>query len=208
MILGDIGSGKSSLLYAILNEMRPVDPSATRIDVNGSMAFVSQKAWIMSSTIKDNITFQLRYNDQRFERATYYASLKKDLEVMTDGIETQIGEKGVNLSGGQKARISLARALYSDRDIYLLDDVISAVDVHVGKFLMKETIVDFLSGRTVVLATHAISFAEYADEIIIMKKGKIIKQGPYEEVRETEEFQELNRIEEERKEKDQQKEDD
>lgn len=105
--------------------------------------------------------------------------MQDDIKQFPDGIKTIIGEKGINLSGGQKARVSLARALYSNKDIYLLDDIISAVDVHVGNSIIKECILNYLKGRTVVLVTHAIAFAKYADEIIIMKKGQIVEQGPY-----------------------------
>ena len=97
-------------------------------------------------------------------------------------MDTEIGEKGVNLSGGQKARISLARALYSDRDIYLLDDVLSAVDVHVGKFLMEQTILGFLKNKTVVMPSHAINFASKADYIMVMKKGEVIKSGSFKSI--------------------------
>jgi ABC-type multidrug transport system fused ATPase/permease subunit len=90
---------------------------------------------------------------------------------MPDGVKTMVGEKGINVSGGQKARINLARALYSDKDIYLLDDIISAVDVHVGNFIVKETVLQFLRGKTRLLVTHAISYAKYADQVIVMKRG-------------------------------------
>lgn len=86
------------------------------------------------------------------------------------------------MSGGQKARISFARALYSNKDIYLLDDILSAVDVHVGRFLMEESILDYLKGKTIVMPTHAVKYLEYADNIIIMQKGRIVASGSYKEV--------------------------
>ena len=79
--------------------------------------------------------------------------------------------------------MSLARAIYSDRDIYLLDDIISAVDVHVGKSIMKDCVVEYLKSKTRVLVTHSISYAKYADELIIMKKGEIVERGTYEEIK-------------------------
>lgn len=91
--------------------------------------------------------------------------------MLPKGLDTEIGEKGINLSGGQKARVSLARTIYSNRDILLLDDILSAVDVHVGEFIVKETVREFLKGKTVLMPTHAIKFVSLADEIIIMKKG-------------------------------------
>ena len=111
LVLGDIGSGKSSLLLAILNEMKCSKES--KIEINGSIAYAAQKPWIMSSTVRDNITFSLPYDTAKFEKIIHFASLKKDLEILTKGDMTEIGEKGINLSGGQKARVSLARALYS-----------------------------------------------------------------------------------------------
>lgn len=83
------------------------------------------------------------------------------------------------MSGGQKARVNLARALYSNRDIYLLDDIISAVDIHVGNTIVKECLMNYLKTKTRVLVTHAISYAKYADEIIIMRKGQIVERGAY-----------------------------
>jgi ABC-type transport system involved in cytochrome bd biosynthesis fused ATPase/permease subunit len=93
------------------------------------------------------------------DSAIYYSSLTKDLKLLVQGDSTEIGEKGVNLSGGQKARIALARAIYSNRDILLLDDVISAVDIHVGEFLIKESILKYLRGKTIIMPTHAANFA-------------------------------------------------
>ena len=108
----------------------------------------------------------------------HYACLEDDIKLFTNGIDTEIGEKGVNLSGGQKARISLARTLYANKDIYLLDDILSAVDVHVGKFLMEKAIIGYLSGKTVIMPTHAVKYLESADNIVVMKKGRILTSGP------------------------------
>jgi ABC-type transport system involved in cytochrome bd biosynthesis fused ATPase/permease subunit len=122
----------------------------------------------MSSTVKENIVFESTFNEEKFKKVIYHASLEQDLKILPFGVETEIGEKGINISGGQKTRIALARALYSDRDIYLLDDVLSAVDVHVGEFLMRETLKGYLKGKTIIMPTHALKFAEVVDEIIVM----------------------------------------
>ena len=111
--------------------------------------------------------------------------------VLAEGVETEIGEKGVNLSGGQKARVSLARAIYSDRQIYLLDDILSAVDIHVANFLMERTLRGHLRHKTIIMPSHAISCAEQADQIVVMKKGQVVTTGSFQEVFETKEFQEL-----------------
>ena len=182
MIVGDIGSGKSSLLYSLLSEMTPSPSSNPSIEINGSIAFCSQKPWIMSATVKENILCFKPYDEKKFQTVLHYASLEDDLKILAKGVDTEIGEKGVNLSGGQKARVSLARALYSDRDIYLLDDVLSAVDVHVGKFLMEQTILGFLKNKTVVMPSHAINFASKADYIMVMKKGEVIKSGSFKSI--------------------------
>ena len=159
--------------------MTPSPQTNPKISINGEIAFCSQKPWILSGTVKENITFFQPEDEEKLRKVIYYACLEDDLKILGKGVETEIGERGVNLSGGQKARISLARALYSNRDIYLLDDVLSAVDVHVGKFLMEETILGYLKGKTVIMPTHAVHFAEQADRILVMKKGEIIKDGTF-----------------------------
>jgi ABC-type transport system involved in cytochrome bd biosynthesis fused ATPase/permease subunit len=152
------------------------------------LAYVPQKPWIMSGTVRDNITFTMPFDKQKFNEVIKHASMTTYLGLLVNRDLTEIGEKGANLSGGQKARIGLARALYSDRDIYLLDDIISAVDVHVGDFIMKETILKYLKKKTVIMPTHAVKFAEYADKIIIMKKGKVAMVGKYADIKDTKEF--------------------
>jgi ATP-binding cassette subfamily C (CFTR/MRP) protein 2 len=85
-----------------------------------------------------------------------------------------IGEKGATLSGGQKARISFARALYSDSDILLLDDLLSAVDVHVGKFILKEALLEYCKNKTIILVTHALYYLKYANKVLMMENGRIV----------------------------------
>ena len=103
------------------------------------MSYVSQKSWIQNETVMDNILFGKPFEKQRYEDAIKYSAMEPDLKIMAEGDMTQIGEKGANLSGGQKLRIQLARALYSNDDIILLDDPLSPLDAHVGKFIFKET---------------------------------------------------------------------
>lgn len=114
--------------------------------------------------------------------------LERDLEVLPAGDLTEIGEKGINLSGGQKARISLARAMYADRDIILMDDPISAVDASVKRKLMTNVVLGYLKGKTRVLVTHAVDVLEEADRIIFMDGGRIVAEGPYDEVKENLQF--------------------
>jgi ABC-type multidrug transport system fused ATPase/permease subunit len=134
-----VGSGKSSLLSGLLGEMHKQNPNGL-ININGSIAYVPQQAWIQNATIRDNILFNLDFEKDIYEKIIEACSLKPDLAIMPAGDLTEIGEKGINLSGGQKQRISLARALYARADIYLLDDPLSAVDSHVAKNLFDKVI--------------------------------------------------------------------
>lgn len=137
-MVGGIGSGKSSLLSALLGEMYKLNEG--KINVNGSIAYVSQQAWIQNSTVRDNILFGRDYNELYYNRVISACSLLADFDIMPLRDKTEIGERGINLSGGQKQRISLARALYAKADIYLLDDPLSAVDAHVGKSIFDNVV--------------------------------------------------------------------
>ncbi|RHY75329.1 hypothetical protein DYB38_013598, partial [Aphanomyces astaci] len=131
IVVGPVGSGKSSLISALLGEIHQV--SGSRL-VNGRVAYVNQEAWIQHATLKDNILFTSAFDDVKYDRVVAACQLKADLAVLPDGDQTEIGERGINLSGGQKARVSLARAMYRSHnaDLYLLDDPLSALDVHVA----------------------------------------------------------------------------
>jgi ATP-binding cassette subfamily C (CFTR/MRP) protein 1 len=118
-VVGQVGSGKSSLLSAILGDMEKTKGS---INTDGSIAYVPQQAWIQNSTLRQNILFTNDYNEKYYKKVLESCALEPDLKILSAGDLTEIGEKGINLSGGQKQRVSLARAVYSDADIYLLDD--------------------------------------------------------------------------------------
>merc|ERR1719242_1530832 len=143
------------------------------------IGYSSQTAWIQNATIKDNILFGHAFEDELYHEVIRMCALEDDLKILIAADETEIGEKGVNLSGGQKQRLSLARAVYSDADIYIFDDPLSAVDSHVAQHIFTECIANHLlkRGKTVILATHAIAFLESADNIIVMEEGKVILQG-------------------------------
>jgi ATP-binding cassette, subfamily C (CFTR/MRP), member 1 len=136
-VVGRVGSGKSSLVQAILGEM---EASAGTVKVGGKVAYAAQQAWIINATVRENVTFGADFDRARWEDALEAACLAQDLEILPAGELTEIGEKGINLSGGQKQRVSLARALYQGADVYLLDDPLSAVDVHVGKHIFDSLI--------------------------------------------------------------------
>ena len=178
-ITGAVGSGKSSLLTAILGEL-PLRTGA--ISYQGKLAYVPQIPWVFSGTIRENILFGLPFNEDRFQNVVHICDLTKDLTNFTSGDLTEIGQRGVTLSGGQKARVGLARAVYSDADIYLLDDPLSAVDTKVGRKLFESCILGHLSGRIRLLVTHQLQYLKDVDRVLVMKDGSIIHQGVYAEV--------------------------
>ncbi|XP_062198470.1 ABC transporter C family member 14-like isoform X2 [Phragmites australis] len=178
-VVGMVGSGKSSLLSCVLGEMRKI---SGKVKVCGSTAYVAQTAWIQNGTIEENILFGQPMHRERYKEAIKVCCLEKDLEMMEFGDQTEIGERGINLSGGQKQRIQLARAVYQDCDIYLLDDVFSAVDAHTGTEIFKECVRGALKNKTIVLVTHQVDFLHNADIIYVMKDGMIVQSGKYDEL--------------------------
>ena len=179
IIVGGVGSGKSSLLNAIIGEMRKVSGS---VQVSGSLCFCSQQAWIQNASLRDNILFGMPFDNAKYERVLQVCALKKDLEILQGGDLTEIGEKGINLSGGQRQRVSLARAVYTDRDVYLLDDILSAVDTHVGRWIFEKCVMEHLQGKTRVFVTHQLQYVKHADHVIVFDHGKIAEQGTYQEL--------------------------
>lgn len=178
-VCGMVGSGKSSFLSCILGEVPKV---AGEVRICGSAAYVSQSAWIQSGNIEENILFGSPMDKARYKSVIHACSLKKDLELLSHGDQTIIGDRGINLSGGQKQRVQLARALYQDADIYLLDDPFSAVDVHTGSELFKEYILTALATKTVIFVTHQVEFLPAADMILVLKEGRIIQAGKYDDL--------------------------
>ena len=169
IVIGAVGSGKSSLFQAFLSELKIRGGS---IEVNGKLSYASQEPWIFGGTIRENILFDLDYDGEKYNEVIKVCALERDLKLFANGDESFIGERGIVLSGGQKARISLARSLYYDADIYLLDDPLSAVDSHVAKHLFKNAISDYLKNKTVILITHQLNYIQYADKILFIKEGE------------------------------------
>ncbi|KAJ7728028.1 multidrug resistance-associated ABC transporter [Mycena olivaceomarginata] len=177
-IVGKVGSGKSSILQGLIGEMRR---TAGRVVFGGTMAYVPQTAWIRNATLRQNIVFGQEEDEEKFRQIIRACNLEHDLEVLPHGEETEIGERGINLSGGQKARISLARAAYASTDIVLLDDPLSAVDSYVGKAILEDCILHGpLADRTRILVTHALHVLDKTDYIYVMDNGIIKEQGTYE----------------------------
>ncbi|KAG8182128.1 hypothetical protein JTE90_002622 [Oedothorax gibbosus] len=177
-VIGPVGSGKSSLISAILGEMSKESGS---IDMRGTIAYVPQQPWVLNRTLKRNILLERHMNEDKYNKIVEVCCLKPDLDILPAGDLTEIGEKGVNLSGGQKLRVNLAQAVYQDKEIYLLDDPLSAVDVHVRKSLFTDVIgnTGLLRNKTRVLVTHDVSVLHHVDLIVSMKVGEIDEIGTY-----------------------------
>ncbi|CAH1122634.1 unnamed protein product [Ceutorhynchus assimilis] len=180
-VVGSVGSGKSSLVSAFLGEMEKV---SGWVNTYGSVAYVSQQAWIQNATLKDNITFGKAFDRALYEKVIEACALKPDFDMLPGGDQTEIGEKGINLSGGQKQRVSLARAVYADAEIYYLDDPLSAVDSHVGKHIFEQVLgpKGLLKNKTRVLVTHGITYLPQTDKIFVLKNGEISESGSYQQL--------------------------
>ncbi|RIB18714.1 P-loop containing nucleoside triphosphate hydrolase protein [Gigaspora rosea] len=178
-IVGPVGSGKSSLLSALIGEMKGIKGE---VIFGGNVGYCPQTAWIQNATLRDNITFGLPFNYEKYHRVIKDCCLEPDLNVLPSGDLTEIGEKGVNLSGGQKQRVNVARAVYYNADIILLDDPLSAVDAHVGRRLFTNCIKGALDKKTRLLVTHHLHYLPQVDYIICMEDGEIAEQGTYEEL--------------------------
>ncbi|XP_060535204.1 probable multidrug resistance-associated protein lethal(2)03659 isoform X2 [Cylas formicarius] len=178
-VIGPVGSGKSSLINAILNEL-PVKYG--QVEINGVVSYASQEPWLFSGSVKHNILFGEDYDEERYNKVVHVCALLSDFEMLPYGDKTLVGEKGKSLSGGQKARINLARCIYKKADIYLLDDPLSAVDANVGKHLFEKCIQDFLKDKIRILVTHQLQYLQNADKIIIMNNGQIQIEGKYEQL--------------------------
>ncbi|KAI1280801.1 Multidrug resistance-associated protein 1 [Halotydeus destructor] len=183
-VVGNVGTGKSSLLSALLGEM---DKLQGKVNISGELdiAYVPQQAWIQNATLRDNILFGKEYDKRKYSNVIRACALKPDIEILPGGDETEIGEKGINLSGGQKQRVNLSRACYSDADLYLMDDPLSAVDSHVAKHLFDKVLsskTGLLKTKTRILATNNISLLPNVDNIVVLKDGGISETGSYQEL--------------------------
>ncbi|KAI9003964.1 P-loop containing nucleoside triphosphate hydrolase protein [Hyaloraphidium curvatum] len=186
-IVGSVGSGKSSLIQAIIGEMRC--SSGAGAVAYGKVSYAPQTAWIVNDTVRGNIVFGNDFDEERYERTVRVCALERDFSMLPAGDSTEVGERGINLSGGQKARLSLARATYAalsqkvpSECIVVMDDPLSAVDAHVGKHLMEQCITGALAGSTRILATHQVHVVDRADWVIVLDHGKILEQGRFEDL--------------------------
>ncbi|PVI02265.1 P-loop containing nucleoside triphosphate hydrolase protein [Periconia macrospinosa] len=192
VITGPTGSGKSSVLHALLGEMKliqghvlmpaAVDRVELEADWNGlidSIAYCAQEAWLMNDSVRNNIIFGSHYVEDRYKAVLEACALGTDLQTLTDGDLTRVGERGVSLSGGQKQRIALARAVYSNASHLLLDDCFSALDSHTARWIFQKCLKGpLVNGRTVILATHnAALTAADAAFVVVLREGQVVASG-------------------------------
>ncbi|XP_047362116.1 ATP-binding cassette sub-family C member 4-like isoform X4 [Vespa velutina] len=201
ILLGQVGSGKTALLNTLLKEL-PLGAGTIKIlqnlptkmdsqanitnyftdNKNIRISYASQEPWLFDGTIKENILFGELYDNKRYTDVTRVCALNKDFQQLPQGDMTTVGERGIMLSGGQKARVSLARAIYKQADIYLLDDPLSAVDTKVAKHIFTKCIVQYLRDKTRILATHQLQFIKSADVIVALDHGTVKMKGSYNEL--------------------------
>ncbi|KAF2665970.1 ABC multidrug transporter-like protein [Microthyrium microscopicum] len=188
-VIGTVGSGKSSLLAALAGDMRKTEG---RIMMGASRAFCPQYAWIQNTTVRDNLVFGQEFDQAWYDTVVDACALRPDLEMLPNGDMTEIGERGITVSGGQKQRLNIARAIYFNADIVLMDDPLSAVDAHVGRHIMDNAICGLLKGKCRILATHQLHVLNRCDRIIWMDDGHIKTIDTFNNLMATsEEFQKL-----------------
>ncbi|KAG1838637.1 P-loop containing nucleoside triphosphate hydrolase protein [Suillus subalutaceus] len=184
-VLGRVGSGKSSLLSAIIGDMRKTEGE---VALFGNVAYAAQNPWILSATVRDNILFSHEYDEVFYDLVIEACALKPDLELLSQGDLTEVGEKGMQmvsqLSGGQRARVGLARAIYARADLVLLDDVLAAVDSHVARHVFDHVIgpQGLLATKARILVTNSISYLKYFDQLVYLRRGIILESGSYNEL--------------------------
>ena len=149
----------------MLGELAPLEGSCR---TTGKIAYASQEPWIFAGTICQNILCGLDYDEERYDQVIRASALQWDLHLLPQGDATTVGERGVQLSGGQKARVNLARCLYVEADVYLMDDPLSAVDAHVGRHLFDQAINGFLRNKIRILVTHQLQYLKDVDQILLL----------------------------------------
>ncbi|KAI5806479.1 multidrug resistance-associated protein 1 [Peziza echinospora] len=180
-LVGRVGQGKSSFLQALIGDLHKLEGE---VIIRGNVAYVAQQSWVMNATVRQNIVFGHKFDPEFYQKTIRACALLEDFDALPDGDETEVGEKGISLSGGQKARLTLARAVYARADIYILDDPLSAVDQHVGRHLIDNVLGPngLLAGKTRIMATNSIPVLMEANFIYLLVKGEITESGSYESV--------------------------
>ncbi|KAF8436032.1 hypothetical protein L210DRAFT_3632182 [Boletus edulis BED1] len=180
-ILGRVGDGKSSLLSAIVGDMRKIEGEVV---LSGTVAYAAQNPWILSATVRENILFSHTYDESFYKLVIEACALKPDLAVLPQGDMTEVGEKGITLSGGQRARVALARAVYARADLVLLDDVLAAVDSHVARHVFDNVIgpQGLLATKARILVTNSIAYLKHFDQLAYIRRGIILECGTYQQL--------------------------
>ncbi|XP_051008844.1 ATP-binding cassette sub-family C member 10 [Acomys russatus] len=181
-IVGKVGCGKSSLLAAVTGELHRLCGWVTVSELSKGFGLATQEPWIQCATIRDNILFGKAFDSQLYREVLEACALNDDLSILPAGDQTEVGEKGVTLSGGQRARIALARAVYQEKALYLLDDPLAAVDADVANHLLHRCILGVLSHTTRLLCTHRTEYLERADMVLLMEAGHLVRTGPPSEI--------------------------
>ncbi|XVE48508.1 hypothetical protein DITRI_Ditri01bG0007400 [Diplodiscus trichospermus] len=181
-IVGGTGQGKTSLISAMLGELPPDANSS--VVVRGTVAYVPQVSWIFNASVRDNILFGSSFQPERYWKTIDMTALRQDLDILPDHDLTEIGERGVNISGGQKQRVSIARAVYSNSDVYIFDDPLSALDAHVAQRVFNKCIKEGLRGKTRILVTNQLHFLPHVDYILLVCNGVIKEEGSFKELSE------------------------
>ncbi|XP_032319024.1 multidrug resistance-associated protein 7 isoform X4 [Camelus ferus] len=181
-IVGKVGCGKSSLLAAIAGELHRLRGWMAVWGLSKGFGLATQEPWIQFATIRDNILFGKTFDARLYKEVLDACALNDDLSILPAGDQTEVGEKGVTLSGGQRARIALARAVYQEKELYLLDDPLAAVDADVANHLLHRCILGVLSHTTRLLCTHRTEYLERADVVLLMEAGRLVQAGPPSEI--------------------------
>ncbi|XP_062980311.1 ATP-binding cassette sub-family C member 10 isoform X2 [Elgaria multicarinata webbii] len=176
-VVGKVGCGKSTLLAAITGELNSQSEPVYICDLDKGFGLATQEPWIQFSSIRENILFGKEYDARFYQDVIEACALSDDFNILPAGDQTEVGENGVTLSGGQKARVALARAVYQEKELYLLDDPLAAVDADVANHLMQKCILGILRHKTRILCTHRTEFLEKADILLLMDNGRILKTG-------------------------------
>lgn len=188
-VIGTVGCGKSSLLSALAGDMRVTEG---KVRMSTTRAFCPQYAWIQNASVRNNILFGKEYDETWYDQVVDACALTPDLEVLPNGDQTEIGERGITVSGGQKQRLNIARAIYFDAELVLMDDPLSAVDAHVGRHIMDKAICGLLKDRCRILATHQLHVLSRCDRIVVMEEGRIHAVDTFDNLmRDNEVFQRL-----------------
>ena len=183
-IIGSTGSGKTCLLNAIMNNYQLIS-SASNPEINGEISFCPSQPWIMTESIKNNIIFFSGNEEKKYKEIISLCCLKNDFEKLSEGDETMVNSTCSNISEGQKVRISLARCLYQNSDIYLIDDIFSPLDKSIRYKIFQDAICNYLKNKTRIIVINEQSFLSLVDKIILLKKGKICFFGNYEDFKES-----------------------